>query len=220
MRTTAIVDCRYCPDPKRVAATSSALTLHAVAFLALLIPISIVKVPLASPKPPDVMKARIIDDPPPKTVVPVTSPPPKAVVRRTQVVVPKAPTVAPPIFVDEARPGDVFTEAPGAVDDIAPSAGDAAPPGDVPLIPTSIVKPIYPRAELARGIEGETLVWLRVDLSGSPVQVKVQRSSGNVNLDRAALDAVRKWRFEPAVRNGAAVEVEVTVPVRFSVLSG
>lgn len=35
-------------------------------------------------------------------------------------------------------------------------------------------------------------------------------------LDEAALEAVRKWRFEPARLNGVAVPIVMTVTIRFS----
>jgi protein TonB len=45
--------------------------------------------------------------------------------------------------------------------------------------------------------------------------VLVKQSSGHAVLDEAALAAVRAWRFEPATLNGAPVEAEAEVPIRF-----
>jgi protein TonB len=45
--------------------------------------------------------------------------------------------------------------------------------------------------------------------------IRLSRSSGVASLDRAALETVRRWRFEPARRGGRAVAFTVSVPVRF-----
>ena len=48
------------------------------------------------------------------------------------------------------------------------------------------------------------------------LDVKVEKSSRNRNLDRAAMDAARKWRFNPGLRNGVKVGGDVRVPVNFN----
>ncbi|KAF1722395.1 energy transducer TonB [Pseudoxanthomonas wuyuanensis] len=79
----------------------------------------------------------------------------------------------------------------------------------------SNVTPKYPPAALRSGIGGTVLVRAEIDASGKPVEVKVARRSGNRDLDRAALNAVRSWRFEPAMRDGRATTSVVQVPVDF-----
>ena len=54
-----------------------------------------------------------------------------------------------------------------------------------------------------------------VDAQGNPVDVRVVERSGERDLDRAAVNAVRQWRFEPAMRNGKAIATSVKVPVDF-----
>ena len=49
---------------------------------------------------------------------------------------------------------------------------------------------------------------------GNVLNVAVEKSSRNRDLDRAAMDAARKWRFNPAVKNGQPVR-QVRVPVDF-----
>jgi protein TonB len=46
--------------------------------------------------------------------------------------------------------------------------------------------------------------------------VEVARSSSHRALDQAAVRAVRRWRFEPATRQGRPVSQVVQVPVAFS----
>jgi protein TonB len=47
-------------------------------------------------------------------------------------------------------------------------------------------------------------------------QVKVERSAGHTDLDQAALEAVSRWRFEPARRGRQPVAVWVLIPVEFT----
>ena len=58
-----------------------------------------------------------------------------------------------------------------------------------------------------------------VGVDGLPKDVKVEKSSGHRDLDRAAMEAVRKYRFNPEIRNGKKVEGYARVPITFN-LSG
>ena len=57
---------------------------------------------------------------------------------------------------------------------------------------------------------------VRVSPQGSADTVTIHSSSGHGTLDKAAMKAVRRWRFIPAQRNGQAVAMTVQVPVTFS----
>jgi TonB family protein len=77
--------------------------------------------------------------------------------------------------------------------------------------------PRYPPA-LRRRIEGTVLLKVEVRPTGDTGAVDVARSSGHRNLDDAAVEAVRKWRFRPATdAAGAVVQTSsvVTLPVEF-----
>ncbi|MEL1264296.1 energy transducer TonB [Pseudoxanthomonas putridarboris] len=76
-------------------------------------------------------------------------------------------------------------------------------------------EPKYPAAALRAGVGGTVVVHAEVDANGVPVEVRVAKRSGERELDRAALSAVRQWRFEPAMRNGKTVASAVRVPVDF-----
>jgi protein TonB len=56
---------------------------------------------------------------------------------------------------------------------------------------------------------------VRVGADGRPESVTVSRSSGFPRLDNAAVEAVRRWRFKPAMLNGSPVSSTATVPHRF-----
>jgi TonB family protein len=74
--------------------------------------------------------------------------------------------------------------------------------------------PDYPRLAREAGIEGEVIVRAVVDQHGRVAQVVV--SSGPEFLRDAAAAAVRSALFRPALQNGRAVRVWVSVPIRFT----
>lgn len=76
-------------------------------------------------------------------------------------------------------------------------------------------KPAYPAEARAQRLEGIVLLLVSVDANGRVTDASVCRGCGHTMLDRAALDAVRSWRFEPARQNGNAVSAQVEIPVRF-----
>jgi protein TonB len=51
--------------------------------------------------------------------------------------------------------------------------------------------------------------------TGRVQDVLVERSAGHEELDAAAMEAVKKWRFDPARRGNQPVAVWVMLPVRF-----
>ena len=59
------------------------------------------------------------------------------------------------------------------------------------------------------------MLTVAVSAAGAAETVSVARGSGHSMLDRAALEAVRRWRFEPARRAGMAAPGTVSVPIRF-----
>jgi len=54
-----------------------------------------------------------------------------------------------------------------------------------------------------------------VDATGRPYNVAVIERSGSRDLDRAATDAVRQWRFTPAMSNGQPAPGTIEVPFDF-----
>lgn len=82
-----------------------------------------------------------------------------------------------------------------------------------PLASNSV--PEYPPAALRSGIGGTVVVRAKIDASGKPAEVSIAKRSGNRDLDRAAVRAVRQWRFQPAIRNGKATASVVRIPVDF-----
>jgi periplasmic protein TonB len=77
------------------------------------------------------------------------------------------------------------------------------------------VKPRYPDAARRRGLEGTVLLRARVTAQGRVDDVHVENSAGHPELDQAAIEALRRWRFEPARRGREPVAAWVVVPFQF-----
>ncbi|RCS29201.1 energy transducer TonB [Rhodanobacter denitrificans] len=76
--------------------------------------------------------------------------------------------------------------------------------------------PVYPGFEAIYGVQGTTMLLILIGKQGSPLDIKVVRSSGSRNLDRAAITAAIAWRFRPEIKYGYAVDGYVRVPVVFT----
>ena len=77
------------------------------------------------------------------------------------------------------------------------------------------VKPRYPDSARRRGVEGTVFIKAYVTEQGRVEQVQVERSAGHTDLDQAAVEAVERWRFEPARRGRQPIAMWVSIPVRF-----
>jgi protein TonB len=62
--------------------------------------------------------------------------------------------------------------------------------------------------------QGTCVLWLIVDAAGKPRDIKVIHGLG-YGLDAKAIDAVRQWRFQPALKDGRPVDVQISVEVDF-----
>lgn len=207
-------------DIGRIAAIAAAIALHAVALLMLLIPMAAPPLaPAAKPKP----EVRWIqkEDPIP-IVVPIEEQ--QTVVKReeprpittTPAVVPTTPTVDVPVFVESGS--ERVIDIP-AVDsgEIGGTTEVAGPLPSATLEYVRATSPRYPISELKNGVEGTVVLRVLVDIDGKPIDVSIETSSGNRNLDRSALQHVLKtWRFKPAMQNGQAVQAYGLVPIAFN----
>ena len=77
--------------------------------------------------------------------------------------------------------------------------------------------PKYPREAVREGAQGTVMLRVLVDTDGTPLEVSIDKSSGNKSLDREARQHVLKnWRFRPAMRDGVPVQAYGLVPIDFS----
>jgi protein TonB len=77
------------------------------------------------------------------------------------------------------------------------------------------IPPGYPHTSAALGEQGLVVVRMTIGADGLVSAVDLLQTSGYPRLDEAALAAIAKWRFTPAVVNGAPVESRQILPVRF-----
>lgn len=77
------------------------------------------------------------------------------------------------------------------------------------------IRPSYPTSARRMGIQGTTLLQVLVTVDGRVGEVIVKESAGHADLDHAAADAVRRWRFEPARHGAEAVAMWVLLPIEF-----
>ena len=118
------------------------------------------------------------------------------------------PAIEQPRIIDEPPPP------PPPAAPAAPSAPVAR--GSETPVPISQPAPRYPQEALRRNAGGTVRVKVTVATDGSVDRLDVAESSGNRHLDRAAMEAVRRWRFQPAVRDGQPVVADVVVPIVFN----
>lgn len=93
----------------------------------------------------------------------------------------------------------------------------AGSPVETPFAYGTNPPPPYPSTARRRGWEGEVLLLVEVSAKGEVRKITVKSSSGYRILDRAARNAIYRWKFQAAQRNGRAVAGKVMVPIRFSI---
>ena len=107
--------------------------------------------------------------------------------------------------------------------DIVGGLPDAPPPKAEPVRvggnikpPTKIrdQTPLYPDIAKQARVQGIVILEAIIDPNGNVTNVRVLRSIPL--LDQSAIDAVRRWKYEPTLLNGVPVPIVMTVTVNFS----
>lgn len=119
------------------------------------------------------------------------------------------PDEPPPPLITPLEPpqAEVVPMRPEAAIVIAPVQCDGNTPPD------------YPRLARRLGYEGRVVLHVRVSPAGTCLEVELLTSSGYPVLDRAAIDAMKAWRFTPARLNGLPVAGSIEIPIRFELRS-
>ena len=185
-----------------------------------------------APKPMTVSiiapRERVVLPEPPKPVVP-----PRPAIRPLRAFVPAQPqpvvappsiaptpiTMPPPPLIAPAESAP--PSAPVAATEVVAEAPESAPPATVtpPRFDADYLRnptPAYPPISRRNGEQGRVLLRVLVGADGAPQDVLIKSSSGIERLDRAASDAVRRWRFVPARVGSDAVAAWVLVPIAFN----
>lgn len=144
--------------------------------------------------PPVVELPRLVTEPAPAAPVVQASTPPVSV-----------PSVNP---VQAAPPPPVATPAP-------PAPTGPVQVSDLDARAVTIIPPKYPIESRRRREQGTVVLAVTLDPQGSVASVAISRSSGFDRLDKAALDAVRRWRWSATMRGGEAVAVRGIVEIPF-----
>jgi len=80
--------------------------------------------------------------------------------------------------------------------------------------------PLYPARARLRGLEGSVELLFVVDVTGRVQGVEVDESKPEGVFDRAAVAAVKAWRFKPGTREGKPVAVRVRQVLDFHLEAG
>lgn len=191
------------------------------------IPEPLVPIPLPKPEPlqktvvepPQAQKFESLPKPPP----PAPEPSSRAI---TEIAIPPVPHATPaavpvvqpqPVPVAAPPPPPMMATRPAQLTTAAPEQDDIVMDSRVlTAVYLSNPKPLYPNVSRRLGEQGTVLLRVFVTVAGEPAQIELKSSSGFPRLDRAALNAVRSWKFSPATRSDQAVDAWVLVPIRFS----
>lgn len=174
----------------------------------------------------ELRKTSVTDLPPPKAEEPPPPPEPK----REDVAAPVLGSDAPPplpISADLEVAAGEGGYLPGFVSGATAGAADLAASLDTfdvselekrPEV-VSQVAPAYP-AELRKArVEGSVTVVFLLSEDGRVEDPRVENSS-RPEFEKPALEAIRRWRFRPGMREGQAVKTHMRLPMRFRVANG
>jgi periplasmic protein TonB len=219
-------------NARPVGTISLSVLLHAVALAAVIV----FHVTASSAPLPEAPSVPGVFVPPPRAATP---PAPRVrTATPTKPVASIVPTVAPTTITKESETPPVagppstsinVAQGPSGLPDLGPASNVrlSAPPQQAPKptfvrvggeikTPTRLVyvPPSYPSIAQTARVEGEVVLEATIDETGAVKNVVVRQSIPL--LDRAAIEAVSKWRYSPTLLNGEPVAVIMTVGVRFS----
>jgi len=86
--------------------------------------------------------------------------------------------------------------------------------GVTPPKATYMLDPKYSEEARSAKIEGDVVLWIIVNDKGKVTRIRITRCLG-YGLDEEAVQAVSKWKFEPAKKDGQPVTVQLNVDVTF-----
>ena len=81
-------------------------------------------------------------------------------------------------------------------------------------VATRKVDPAYPMQLMRENVAGTVILYAVIHSDGSIGDVRILRSVDD-RLDHFASDAISQWKFDPATKNGAPVDVEATFQIPF-----
>jgi periplasmic protein TonB len=217
MVRTLPLDSETRPELSRILAIAAVIAVHALAFLLLLVPLANSPLDIAAPPERWTVPKELPTPPLPPVVVPVVPQQPEIQRTNPQPVI-QQPLVNRSAIVDEGTlPATQENALPSNLpDSIGPVDTTPMQMGSQ-LETVTATAPRYPREEARTGVEGRVMLRILVGIDGRPVEVTIDKSSGNRSLDRTAREHVLKtWIFKPAMRDGQAVQAYGLVPIDFT----
>lgn len=142
-------------------------------------------------------------------VSPVVAPPPPIVLTSAPVTISTSPE--PPV-VQVAVPGPPAPQTQSVAVAPAPRIENA---GDLSSKMISAEPPRYPVESRRKHEQGTVVLMVILGTDGAVANISVSKSSGFDRLDKAALSSVRRWKWSPTKRDGAAVMVRGLVEIPF-----
>ena len=73
---------------------------------------------------------------------------------------------------------------------------------------------VYPKEAKEEGTQGKVYIKATIDKEGSVIHCEVKRSVSS-ECDKAAIEAIKKTKFYPGIKDGKKVKAEVTIPIMF-----
>jgi protein TonB len=198
------------------------------------------------PEPDPIVESPIIPEALAAPEAPVVPPPPPPKKPRPVKPPPKPPRPQPPKPA-ETPPAEVAPAPSSGVSDAASTAGPSAEASAASTPATGAGRnadagrntggqsdyvgpayraaylsnppPHYPPASRRMGEEGRVALRVHITADGRADEILLHQGSGFERLDRAAIEAVRRWRFIPARRDRENVPGWVVIPIQFSLES-
>ena len=133
-------------------------------------------------------------------------PPPEAVPAATQTVTAAAAPVLPSLALDTAVSGVAIN---------VPQFSDFG--ANQQAMPLYRVEPRYPVRAKKQGAEGYVLISFTINPQGRPIDIKIIEAKPRRLFEKEAIRALRKWKYQPKVVDGKAIDqVGQTVRLEFN----
>ncbi len=177
----------------------------------------------------------MVSDVPPMAVKPPPPPPPSLPTPAQRAAPAPTPLALAPLPTPQPAPAPVSPPTVAATAPVNAPVSVTAPVAPVPSVvavpapsppakvdmPTTVADyqakspPLYPAMSKRMGEQGRVVLRVLIGADGVPQQAEVQQSSGHGRLDRAAAEAVMRWRYVPGKRGGVPETMWFQVPIEF-----
>jgi TonB family protein len=168
----------------------------------------------------EVLQALLPLEIPPQAPQPIAPPPPKAPKE-------KAPKVEPPpkpqFGLEEADLSEAGDLAVARGNTLTKESEEVVAPPPLPSAPVFLdqqpgilmgTPPEYPARALERGLEGTVVALVTIDTNGRVTEARIEQGAG-LDFDGPVLDAVRRLRFQPPIREGRKWPARFRIPYEF-----